>query len=370
MIIGVPKEIRDFEFRVGIVPGGVAQIEINGHSVLVEKGAGLGAGFTDEEYVKAGAEIADSAEEVWSRADMIVKAVKPIESEYQYFRESQIIFSYLHLAASPELTRALERTGITAIAYETIQLEDGSLPLLKPTSEIAGRMAVQKGAFYLENTQGGRGVLLSGVPGAKRGNVLIIGGGVVGGNAAKIAVGMGADVFMLDVNLDRLEFLDDIFQGRLHTLYSNVGNIAESVGKCDLLIGAVLIPGAKAPSLVSEEMVKDMKPGSVIIDVSIDQGGCVETISATSFAKPVYTRHGVIHYGVTNMASAIARTSALAVTNATINYIITLADKGLENATYDDHALHMGVNAFNGHITYEAVAEACGVEYRPLSVLL
>ncbi len=370
MIVGIPVEVKNREYRVGMVPAGIVQLKQHGHQVIIEKDAGVGSGFTDEEFIAAGAEIVDTAEEVWKRADMIIKVKEPVASEYPYFRDGLMLFTYLHLAAVPELTRALEMSGVSSVAYETIQLSDSSLPLLKPMSEIAGRIATQKGATYLEKANGGRGVLLGGVPGTRRGKVAIIGGGVVGTNAAQIAVGMGAEVTLLDINLDRLEYLDHIFQGRLNTLYSNPGNIAETVEQSDLVVGAVLIPGAKAPHLVTEEMVATMAPGAVIVDVAIDQGGCIETVKPTTHDDPIYLKHDVVHYCVTNMPGAVSRTSTLALTNATTRYALKLADLGLEAAIREDHSLFLGVNSYKSHITYEAVAEACGVEYKPLSVLL
>ena len=370
MIVGIPKERKSQEYRVGMLPSGVVQLKARGHEVLVEEGAGRGAGFADEEFRSAGAEVVETAAEVWERANLIIKATEPVEEEYPYFRKNLILFSFLHLARVPVLAKALELSKITAIAYETIQREDGSLPCLKPTSEIAGRMATQKGAFLLEKPNGGRGIILGGVPGTKRGQVTILGGGVAGLNAAKMAVGAGASVCLMDTSLDRLEQLDNIFGGQLLTLYSDPNNIAEMVSKSDLLIGAVLIPGARAPKLVTADMVRWMKPGSVIVDVSVDQGGCVETTRETTHDDPWYEVDGVIHYGVTNMAGSVPRTSTFALCNATTRYVLELAGKGLETAVYDNHALYMGINTFDGHVTYEAVAEACDMEYKPLSVLL
>ncbi|RJO64391.1 MAG: alanine dehydrogenase [Myxococcales bacterium] len=370
MIVGVPKEIQNGEYRVGMVPSVAGALVKRGHRVLVERGAGEGAGYEDERYAEAGAQLAERAADVWSGAEMIVKVSAPEESEFGHLRRNLILFCYLHLAALPDLARALQNGGVHAIGCETIQTEDGALPLLKPISEIAGRMATQKGATFLERSNGGRGVLLGGVPGTRRGRVVIIGGGVVGNNAAKIAIGMGADVTLLDVNLDRLEFLDHIFQGRLHTLYSNPDNIHESVSKCDLLIGAVLIPGARSPRLVTEETVKAMKSGAVIIDVSVDQGGIVETVRPTTHENPTFMLHGKVHYGVTNITGTVSRTSTMALTNASTPYVLKLADKGFAQAIQEDQGLYSGVNAFSGHITYEAVADAVDMPYKPLSVLL
>jgi len=367
MIIGVPKEIKNNENRVAITPAGVDALVLAGHEVLIEKGAGEGSGFVDEEYVAHGAKILNSAEQVWSSADMILKVKEPQPSEYRYFREGLILFTYLHLAPEPELTRALMEKKVTAIAYETIQLDNGSLPLLTPMSEVAGRMAVQIGAQFLEKPKGGKGVLLGGVPGVLPGEVVIIGGGVVGTNAAKMALGLGANVTLLDINPDRLRQLDDIFHGRLRTLMSNSYNIAQAVKKADLLIGAVLIPGRRAPRLVTEEMVKAMTPGSVIVDVAIDQGGSIETIDRiTTHSDPIYVKHGVVHYAVPNIPGAVPRTSTIALTNVTIPYAVQIANKGLEQAIQDSRPLAKGVNVIQGHITYQAVAESLDLPYTPL----
>lgn len=355
MIIGVPKEIKDNENRVAITPAGVEMLRQAGHTVLIETGAGVGSGFTDDDYRQAGATIVDTAEEAWTRAELVLKVKEPLPSEYRFFREDLVLFTYLHLAAEPELTEALVESGMTAIAYETVQLDNGSLPLLTPMSEVAGRMAVQIGAQFLEKTKGGKGVLLGGVPGVAPAEVVIIGGGVVGTNAAKIAMGMGAKVTILDVNPDRLRYLDDLFGARLTTLMSNSYNIARSVAKADLLIGAVLIPGSRAPRLVTEEMVKSMSPGSVIVDVAIDQGGSIETIDrVTSHSHPTYVKHGVVHYAVPNIPGAVPRTSTIALTNVTIPYAVQLATKGVLQAIRDNRALARGVNVMKGHITHEA----------------
>lgn len=331
MIIGVPKEIKNNENRVALTPGGVSQLIGNGHRVLVESGAGLGSGFTNEDYVSAGAEILEDRKQVWD-AEMVMKVKEPLAEEYAYFRQGLVLFTYLHLAAEPELAKALTEKGVTAIAYETVT--DGrSLPLLTPMSEVAGRMAAQIGAQFLEKPKGGKGILLAGVPGVSRGKVTIIGGGGVGTNAAKMAVGLGADVTMIDLNADRLRQLDDIFGHQIKTLMSNPVNIADSVAEADLLICAVLIPGAKAPTLVTEEMVKQMKPGSVIVDVAIDQGGIVETVDhITTHDNPTYEKHGVVHYAVANMPGAVPRTSTLALTNVTVPYALQIANKGAAQA--------------------------------------
>jgi alanine dehydrogenase len=363
MIVGIPKEIKNNENRVAITPAGVAALVQNGHKVLIENGAGLGSGFTNEDYTAVGAEIVATAAEAWA-ADMVMKVKEPLPSEYGYFREGLILFTYLHLAPEPELTRALMEKKVVAIAYETIQLDNGALPLLMPMSEVAGRMSVQIGAQFLEKPYGGKGVLLGGVPGVQKGEVVIIGGGIVGTNAAKMAVGLGANVTIIDVNADRLRQLEDLFQGRVQTLMSNSFNIANAVKKADLLVGAVLIPGARAPRLVTEEMVKTMAPGSVIVDVAIDQGGSIETIDRiTTHDNPTYEKHGVIHYAVANMPGAVARTSTLALTNVTVPYAVQLANKGYRQAILENRALAKGVNVIDGKVTYKAVAEAHNLPY-------
>ncbi|KAF1678241.1 alanine dehydrogenase [Bacillus sp. SKDU12] len=364
MIIGVPKEIKNNENRVALTPGGVSQLISNGHRVLVETGAGLGSGFDNEAYESAGAEIITNPKQVWD-ADMVMKVKEPLPEEYVYFREGLVLFTYLHLAAEPELAQALKDKGVTAIAYETVS--DGrTLPLLTPMSEVAGRMAAQIGAQFLEKPKGGKGILLAGVPGVSRGKVTIIGGGVVGTNAAKMAVGLGADVTIIDLNADRLRQLDDIFGHQIKTLISNPVNIADAVAEADLLICAVLIPGAKAPTLVTEEMVKQMKPGSVIVDVAIDQGGIVETVDhMTTHDQPTYEKHGVVHYAVANMPGAVPRTSTIALTNVTVPYALQIANKGAAKALADSSALRAGLNIANGLVTYEAVAKDLGYEYVP-----
>ncbi|BEV40372.1 alanine dehydrogenase [Bacillus stercoris] len=364
MIIGVPKEIKNNENRVALTPGGVSQLISNGHRVLVETGAGLGSGFENEAYESAGAEIIADPKQVWD-AEMVMKVKEPLPEEYVYFRKGLVLFTYLHLAAEPELAQALKDKGVTAIAYETVS-EGRTLPLLTPMSEVAGRMAAQIGAQFLEKPKGGKGILLAGVPGVSRGKVTIIGGGVVGTNAAKMAVGLGADVTIIDLNADRLRQLDDIFGHQIKTLISNPVNIADAVGEADLLICAVLIPGAKAPTLVTEEMVKQMKPGSVIVDVAIDQGGIVETVDhITTHDQPTYEKHGVVHYAVANMPGAVPRTSTIALTNVTVPYALQIANKGAAKALADNAALRAGLNTANGHVTYEAVARDLGYEYVP-----
>ncbi|WP_457631468.1 alanine dehydrogenase [Oceanithermus sp.] len=362
MKIGVPKEIKTLENRVAMTPGGVESLTRRGHEVLVERGAGLGSGLSDAEYEAAGARMV-SVDEAWG-AEMVVKVKEPIAPEYKYLRPDLILFTYLHLAADETLTRTMLESGVTGIAYETVQTDDGALPLLVPMSEVAGRMATQEGAKYLEKSFGGRGVLLGGVPGVQPAEVVIIGGGTVGINAAKIAVGMGARVTILDVNHARLQYLDDVFGGRLVTLTSNEANIKEAIQYADVLVGAVLIPGAKAPHLVTREMLPLMKEGSVIVDVAVDQGGCVETIKPTTHAEPTYVVDGVVHYGVANMPGAVPRTSTFALTNQTLPYAIELAELGLE-ALQRDPALLKGLNTHKGKLTYAAVAEAFGLPYTP-----
>jgi len=358
MIIGIPKEIKPQENRVAMTPGGVATLVRAGHKVLVEDGAGLGSGLTNEEYANAGAELVDAAK-AWG-AQMVIKVKEPIAVEYKYLRQDLLLFTYLHLAAAEELTKALLASKCTGIAYETVQLPDRSLPLLTPMSEVAGRMATQVGAHYLEKYQGGRGVLLGGVPGVAPGNVVVLGGGVVGTNAAKMALGLGANVTMLDVSHKRLQYLDDVFGGRLTTITSTEPNIREAVTKADLVIGGVLIVGAKAPKLVTRDMLSTMKEGSVIVDVSVDQGGCVETIKATTHKDPTYVVDGVVHYGVANMPGAVPRTSTFALTNQTLPYAMKLAAKGLD-ALSADKSLLTGLNTHNGVLTCKAVGEAFNI---------
>ncbi|WP_339193395.1 alanine dehydrogenase [Aeribacillus sp. FSL W8-0870] len=370
MIIGVPKEIKNNENRVAITPAGVVQLINAGHKVVIEANAGIGSGFTDEEYKQAGAEIVERASEVWEKAEMILKVKEPLPDEYVYFRKGLILFTYLHLANEPELAKALVENEVTAIAYETITVNN-TLPLLTPMSEVAGRMAAQLGAQYLEKSKGGKGILLSGVPGVKRGKVTIIGGGVVGTNAAKIAHGLGADVTIIDLNPARLRQLEDIFGSTVQTLMSNPYNIAESVKDSDLVIGSVLIPGAKAPKLVTEEMVKSMQPGSVIIDVAIDQGGNFETINyATTHDNPIIEKYGVLHYAVANIPGAVPRTATIALTNVTIPYAVQIASKGVIQAIKESEAIKTGVNVMNGNITFKAVAHDLGYDYVPVDEVI
>ena len=363
MIIGVPKEVKNRENRVAIVPGGVKQLVQSGHRVLIEKNAGVGAGIPDDKYKAAGAEIVASAGAVWGEAEMIIKVKEPIASEYELMRPDQILYTYLHLAAVPELAQALVKRRVSAIAYETIELEDHSLPLLTPMSEVAGRMAVQVGAQLLQKHNGGKGLLLGGVPGVKRGRVTIVGGGVVGINSAKMAIGLGASVTILDVSARRLAYLDDVFGNNVTTLMSNPENIAEAVAESDLVIGGVLITGAKAPRLVTREMVKTMEKDSAIVDVAIDQGGCVETIRPTTHDDPVYVEENVLHYGVTNIPGDVPKTSTYALTNVTIKYALDIANKGFKDALAQSQALRHGLNAYQGHITHKAVAEALNMKF-------
>ena len=362
MIIGVPKEIKPQESRVGLVPSGVQALADRGHTVLVQSGAGLGAGVTDEEYVRQGARIAPDAAAVWGEAETIVKVKEPVANdegdEFALMRPGQVLYTYLHLAPDPEQTRKLLENDVIGIAYETIVGRSGDLPLLVPMSEVAGRMSVQAGATCLEKPRGGRGVLLGGVPGVEPGVVVILGGGVVGRNAAKMAVGLGAEVWILDVNLETLRYLDDIWGSRVKTLYSNHLNIEKALRRADLLVGAVLIPGAKAPHLVTRDMLSLMKEGSVIVDVAVDQGGCVETTYPTTHADPTYLVDNVVHYGVANMPGAVARTSTFALTNATLRYLLRIADLGVEEAVKSTPGLRPGVNVYRGNVTYKAVAES------------
>lgn len=370
MIVGVPKEIKKHEYRVGITPGGVKELVKKNHRVLIQNGAGVGSGISDEEYQVAGATIRRTAKEIYEEAEMIMKVKEPVPEEYDLLRENQILYTYLHLAPAPDLTKALLRRRVIGIAYETIQLEDGSLPLLSPMSEIAGRMAVQVGAHYLQKENGGHGVLLGGVPGVSPGHVTILGGGTVGTNAAKIALGMGARVTILDVNLERLRYLDDIFGGRVTTLMSDVDTIEQNILSADLVIGAVLIPGARAPRLVTKHMVSRMKEGTVIVDVAVDQGGCIETIHPTYHDNPTYRIDGVIHYGVANMPGAVARTSTFALTNATLPYALKISDLGWKRASQTDASLLKGLNVVSGNLVCEPVGEAIGMTCVPAETLL
>ncbi|OYZ13577.1 MAG: alanine dehydrogenase [Bdellovibrio sp. 28-41-41] len=368
MIVGVPKEIKISENRVGITEAGVKQFVKEGHTVIIEKDAGVGSLITNEQFEKAGAKIIDTKADVYKKADMIMKVKEPLPDEYELMRENQILYTYLHLAAEPKLTKVLAERKVKAVAYETIELADRSLPLLKPMSEVAGRMATQIGAYYLQRDHGGKGILMGGVTGVKPGKVTIIGGGVVGTNAAKMAMGLGANVTILDVDTARLEYLDDIFQGRAQTLFSNVKNIEEAVRECDLLIGGVLITGQKAPMLVSKELVSQMSKGSVVVDVAVDQGGCIETCRPTSHQNPTFEIDGVIHYCVPNMPGVVPRTSTYALTNVTLKYGSMLAAMGVEDAVAKDKALLKGLNVYNGYVCYEPVARDLHMEYRPYKV--
>src|SRR5712691_9481275 len=361
MIVGVPREIKTAEHRVALVPAGVESLVGDGHAVLVEQGAGIGSGFADETYRAAGATLVPKAADVWARAEMVVKVKEPIEPEWPCMRKGQVVFTYFHFAASEPLTRAVIKSGCVAIAYETVQLSTGELPLLTPMSEVAGRMAVQEGAKYLEKVFGGSGILLGGVPGVLPAEVLIIGGGVVGTNAAKMAAGLGAHVTLLDISLDRLRYLSDVLPPNVDLLYSNRHNILDQLRKADLVIGAVLLPGAKAPHLVKRADLKLMKPGSVIVDVAVDQGGCIETIKPTTHEQPTYVVDGIIHYGVANMPGGVPRTSTLALTNATFPYAKRLARDGWKKACREDSALFLGLNVIDGKVVYPGVAEAFGL---------
>lgn len=369
MIIGVPKEVKDHETRVGLVPSGVTALREAGHEVLVESHAGEGSSLTDREYMQAGAHILENAGEVWRKADLVVKVKEPQPSEYGYFRPGLILFTYLHLAPLPELTDRLLQTKVNGVAYETIREEDGSLPLLTPMSEVAGRMSVQVGAQYLERPSGGRGILLGGVPGVAPANVVILGGGIVGTNAAKMALGLGAHVALIDRSLNRLRELDDIFNGQLVTLASNAWTIGENLKTADLVVGAVLIPGASAPKLVRREMIATMRRGAVVVDVAIDQGGCFETSHATTHTEPIYFVDGVLHYCVSNMPAAVPHTSTFALTNATFPYLLELANHGLEGACERHASLRVGVNTYNGYVTHSGVAKSQNRQWRELAAV-
>ncbi len=369
MIIGVPKEIKANENRVALTPAGAMELVKRGHTVYVETGAGLGSGFDDADYIDAGAQILSTAEEVWAVAEMIMKVKEPIAEEYSRCREGQLIFTYFHFASSEELTRAMINSGAVCLAYETVETKDRQLPLLIPMSEVAGRMAIQEGAKYLEKPVKGRGVLLGGVPGVEPGKVLIIGGGVVGTQAAKMAAGLGAQVTILDVNLARLRYLSDVMPPNVTTLFSNEYTIRRLVQTHDLIIGAVLIPGALAPKVITRDMLKLMHPGTVIVDVAVDQGGCIETTRPTTHDQPTYIIEDVVHYCVANMPGAVPFTSTVALTNATLPYAIQLADKGWRRACRENHELFLGLNIVHGKIVYKSVAEAFGLPYEPLEEL-
>ena len=370
MIIGVPKEVKDHEARVGLVPSGVEPLVAAGHQVLVQSGAGLGSGLRDTDYEEFGATILPDAGQVWDKADLVVKVKEPQPSEYAFLRPGLTLFTYLHLAPLPELTQKLVESRVNAVAYETIREADNSLPLLTPMSEVAGRMAVQVGAQYLEAPNGGRGILLGGIPGVAPANVVIIGGGVVGHNAAKMAVGLGAHVTIIDKNLDRLRQLDDIYSSTVVTLASNILTVRESLRLADLVVGAVLIPGASAPKVVRRDMIRMMKPGAVVVDVAIDQGGCFETSHPTTHTDPTYYVDDVLHYCVSNMPAAVPHTSTFGLTNATFPYLRELVTKGFERAVEESQAIRGGVNTYEGHITYPAVAESQGRNWKELATVL
>jgi alanine dehydrogenase len=370
MIIGVPKEIKTHENRVAIQPGGVVQLKRNGHEVLIEKSAGVGSGFSDQQYIDAGARIIDDVEEVWKKAEMIMKVKEPIAVEYPRMREGQVIFTYFHFAAEKALTKAVVESKSIAVAYETVEKADRSLPLLIPMSEVAGRMAAQEGAVYLEKPKGGRGVLMGGIPGVPPANVLVLGGGVVGVNAAKIAAGMGANTTIMDLSMPKLRYLDDVMEKNVTTMFSSEANIRKMLPQVDMVIGAVLIHGAKAPHLITKDMLKLMKPGTVLVDVAIDQGGCFETSKPTTHKDPVYEVDGIVHYCVANMPGAVPYTSTMGLTNVTLPYAVQLANKGWKQALKDDPELLKGLNIADGSIVYKDVAEAFGMAWEDLDSVL
>lgn len=370
MIIGVPREVKISENRVGMTEAGVRQLVSLGHTVYVEKDAGMGSQITDEVYVESGAKIIDSKSDLYNKSDMIVKVKEPLPEEYDLLKKDQVLFTYLHLAAEPELAKVLVEKKVKAVAYETIEDKNGGLPLLMPMSAVAGRMATQIGAFYLQRDHGGKGILLGGVSGVRPGKVSIIGAGIVGTNAAKMALGLGADVTVVDINSARLEYLDEVFEGRLRTLHSNIKNIEETVVQSDLVIGAVLVAGRKAPKLVTRAMVEQMSAGSVVVDVAVDQGGCIETCKPTSHTSPTFDVNGVTHYCVPNMPGVVSRTSTYALTNLTLNYAVKIAQMGLEDALLSDPLLAMGLNTYNGKVCYEAVAQDLGYDYVPYKSLI
>ncbi len=370
MIIGVPKEIKNNENRVALTPAGASELIKHGHTVYVQSTAGLGSGFSDQEYLDAGAKILPTIEETYAIAEMIIKVKEPIESEYKLIKKDQLVFTYFHFASYEPLTHAMIASGAVCLAYETVEKADRSLPLLVPMSEVAGRMSIQEGAKYLEKPMGGRGVLLGGVPGVKPGKVLVLGGGIVGTQAAKIAAGFGADVTIMDISLPRLRELDDILPKNVKTQYSNSYNIKEAIKEADLIVGAVLIPGAKAPHLITREMLKDMKPGTVLVDVAVDQGGCIETCKPTTHENPTYVVDGIVHYCVANMPGAVPYTSTLALTNATLPYAIQLANKGWKKACNENAELKKGLNVVNGKVVYEGVATAFNLKYEAVETVL
>lgn len=371
MIIGVPKEIKAQENRVSLTPAGVDALKRAGHKIYVEKGAGVSSGFSDSEYEEFGAEIFDSAAYIWENSNMILKVKEPLEEEFKYFREDLIIFTFLHLANEEALTKALLEAKTTAIAYETVQLPSRLLPLLTPMSEVAGRMAIQKGAIHLENTFGGKGKLIDGVPGVPPAHIVVVGGGIVGTGAVRRAIGLGARVTVLDIDIDRLRYLGEVFMGKVETLYSNNYNLLKVMETADLVVGAVLIPGAKAPKIITEEMVRNMEEGSVIVDIAIDQGGCVETIDGpTTHENPTFVKHGVIHYAVANMPAAVSETSTLALTNVTLPYVMQIANMGWKEAVKKNEPLSKGVNLTAGKVVYKAVADTFNLEYEQLEDII
>ncbi len=370
MIVGILKEIKSEENRVSMTPAGVEVMKQNGHTVLVEKNAGVGSGFEDADYAAHGAEMVGTAKEIFERSDMVMHVKEPLPPEYDLIRKDQIVFTYLHLAAAEELTHALVKSDSVCIAYETIQKEDRSLPLLTPMSEVAGRMAIQQGAKYLEMAQGGHGILLGGVPGVDPGMVVVIGGGIVGTNAAKMACGLGAKVYVLDMNLDRLRYLSDVMPANCFLLYSSPATLRDLITRADVVVGAVLIPGTKAPRLITRDMLKTMKKGSVLVDVAIDQGGCFETSKATTHSDPIYVVEGVVHYCVANMPGAVAKTSTMALTNATLPYAVEIANKGWEKAMKENVEIRRGANVINGKITYKGVSDAFNLEYTDIDSML
>ncbi len=370
MIIGIPKEIKNNEYRIGMIPGGVHALVQAGHTVLVQKEAGTGSGISDDEYREAGAEILEKASDVWGRSEMIIKVKEPLEEEWPFIRRDHLLFTFFHFASSRPLTEAMMKSGAVCVTYETIELEDGRLPLLTPMSEVAGRMAVQEGAKYLEKPSMGRGILLGGVPGVEPAHVVVIGGGIVGSSAARMASGLGARVTILDVDLDRLRYLDEIMPKNVTCLFSNAYTVAEKVKTADLVVGAVLTTGAKAPVLVPRTLLKDMHPGAVIVDVAVDQGGCVETCKPTTHAEPVFLVDGVLHYCVANMPGAVGRTSTYALSNATLPYALQLANKGFRQAALESKEIARGINVIDGKVTYEGVAEAFNMEYNSVYELL
>lgn len=371
MIIGVPKEIKSQENRVGITPAGVDLLVRHNHKVLVENQAGINAGFSNQDYIEAGAEIINNPTKIWKLSDMIIKVKEPQPSEYKYFREDLILFTYLHLANEPELTKALLKSNSVALAYETVQLKDKTLPLLAPMSEIAGKLAIQQGAIYLESTKGGKGKLIDGAPGVPPAHVVVVGGGIVGTAAAKRAIGLGARVTVLDIDINRLRYLGEVFMGRVETLYSNHYNMIQAIRSADLVIGAVLVPGAQTPKIITEDMVKEMEPGGVIVDVAIDQGGSVETIQKpTTHQEPVFIKHGILHYAVANIPASVAHTSTLALTNVSISYVLDIANQGWKQALINDSALAQGANIIQGKITNKAIAQAHNMDYVSLESIL